>query len=204
LIPFREQFIRCAADRLAMEPAVIWLRTNRRALAFGAVPPALSALLGAYLLFAVGPSASVWWRWIGGVVLAIGLFSVLALMLQFRAPRIAYFGGNVLFYLVAGPPIAVPVRAVEGFFLGQGPTMLPGPANRSGATVNLIARLSQRETDWAERKVKPALGRWAEGYVTIRGTWCEPLNGETVRRLNRRLREATEQLQQSQASDEHP
>jgi hypothetical protein len=41
--------------------------------------------------------------------------------------------------------------------------------------------------------VKPALGAWCDSYVTIRGTWCEPLNGELIRRLNRRLREVTEQ-----------
>jgi hypothetical protein len=187
-----------------MEPAEIWLRTNRRALAFGAVPPALFACLGAYLLFMLEPTARMWWRWIGGAFLAIGLFNVLILTLQLRAPRIAYFGGHVLFYLAAGPPIAVPVRLVEGFFLGQGPTMLPSPTKRRDATVNLIARLSQRETDWAEREVKPALGRWAEGYVTIRGTWCEPLNGEIVRHINRRLREVTEQLEQSQGFDAQP
>ena len=54
-------------------------------------------------------------------------------------------------------------------------------------TINLIARLSQRETDWAHRDVKRALGHWCDGYITIRGTWCEPLNSDVVRRLNRRL-----------------
>ena len=177
-----------------MDSFEIWLRTNRRALAFGAVPPALFALLGAYLLFGLGPSAAAWWHWIGGVMVVIGLFNVAILMLQLREPRIAYQAGNVLFYLVSGQPIAVPVKVVEAFFLGQGPTMLPGTEKHHDSTVNLVARLSQRETSWAERDVKPALGRWCEGYVTIRGTWCEPLNGELIRRLNRRLREVTEGL----------
>ena len=56
-------------------------------------------------------------------------------------------------------------------------------------TVNLVARLSQRHTEWAQQEVKPALGSWCDGYVTIRGAWCEPLNGELIRKLNRRLKE---------------
>jgi hypothetical protein len=78
---------------------------------------------------------------------------------------------------------------VEAFFVGQGPAELPGGMARSQETANLVARLAQRATEWAQRDVKPALGRWCEGYVTIRGTWCEPLNTELVRRLNRRLAE---------------
>jgi hypothetical protein len=58
--------------------------------------------------------------------------------------------------------------------------------------VNLVARLSQKAPEWEKVDVKPAIGRWCEGYVTIRGMWCEPLNGEVVRRLNRRLREIRE------------
>jgi hypothetical protein len=30
--------------------------------------------------------------------------------------------------------------------------------------------------------------------VTIRGTWCEPLNNDLVRRLNRRLKEVQTQI----------
>jgi hypothetical protein len=130
---------------------------------------------------------------LGGGLFVFGLSLVAALLVQIRQPRIAYRSGNVLFYLVAGEPIAVPVGVVEAFFLGQGPLMLPGPGKRGDATVNLVARLSQREIQWAEREVKPALGCWSEGYITIRGTWCEPLSGELVRHLNRRLREVTEQ-----------
>ena len=66
---------------------------------------------------------------------------------------------------------------------------MPGGIHHRQETVNLVARLAQRQTQWAQVEVKPALGNWAEGYITIRGTWCEPLNPELVRRLNRRLKE---------------
>jgi hypothetical protein len=94
----------------------------------------------------------------------------------------------VLFYLRSGPPIAVPLEVVEAFFAGQGPAHLPVVSNQP-RSVNLVARLSRRNPEWAQQPVKPALGNWVDGYVTIRGSWCEPLNGETIRRLNRRLKE---------------
>ena len=113
---------------------------------------------------------------------------------QLLRPRIAYGDGHVQFYLRAGAPIAVPVQIVEAFFLGQGPAYLPGMAEDSQETVNLVARLSQKEAEWQKLEVKPALGRWCEGYVSIRGTWCEPLTNEVIRRLNRRLGEVSREV----------
>jgi hypothetical protein len=107
-------------------------------------------------------------------------------------PRIAYRPGEVLFYLKSRGSIAVPLDVVEAFFQGEGPAHLPGSPSPQTKTVNLVARLAQRETAWQSREVKAALGAWQEGYITIRGTWCEPITGEVIRRLNRRLREVKE------------
>src|SRR5262249_961125 len=120
-------------------PFEIWLRTNRRALLFGAIPPALFAILGLYFALSLGSAARPWWHWIGAAMVLIGLFNVAILLLQLREPRVAYFEGNVLFYLVSGPPIAVPVKVVEGFFLGQGPVVMSGVTRPRGSTVNLVA-----------------------------------------------------------------
>jgi hypothetical protein len=180
-------------SKIDMPVREIWLRTNHRALSFGAIPPALCALAGVWLVAINIHSAGRWSNWIGGGMIVVGLGLAAMLLLQIRQPRVAYRSGQVLFFLVSGEPIAVPVDFVEAFFLGQGPLMLPGSPKERDATVNLVARLSQRETQWAHRDVKPALGGWCDGYVTIRGTWCEPLNGEVIRRLNRRLREVTEE-----------
>lgn len=170
-----------------------WVKTNRRALAFGALVPAIVALLGGCLAFGAHDGGAPWLHWLGVAILVGATAFALAIVAQLRQPRVAFAHGEVLFYLRSGAPIAVPVAIVEAFFLGQGPLMLPGNAGREEATVNLVARLSQRATDWNERDVKPALGRWHEGYVTIRGTWCERLDGDLIRRLNRRLREVTEE-----------
>jgi hypothetical protein len=168
-----------------------WLRPNRRALWFGTVPPALLFLMGAWLGFGAEQPVAHWRLWFGGAMMLIGGTLAAGLAGQMRRPRIAYRDGQVLFFLRSSAPIAVPVEHVEAFFLGQGPLVLPGAA-QEGATVNLVARISQRAPDWSHQEVKPALGRWCDGYVTIRGTWCEPLNSELVRRLNHRLREVSE------------
>ena len=169
-----------------------WLRPNRRALWFGSVPPMLFFLLGAWITFATERPVANWRLWVGGGLMLFGVMLVGAMIGQMRRPRIAYSDGEVQFHLRSTTPIAIPVELVEAFFLGQGPLTLPG-APPEGATVNLVARISQRAPEWSEREVKPAFGRWSEGYVTIRGTWCEPLDGELIRRLNRRLREVTEE-----------
>ena len=47
--------------------------------------------------------------------------------------------------------------------------------------------------EWRRSETKPSLGHWCDGYITIRGTWCEPLSIELVNRLNTRLFEVTRQ-----------
>ena len=168
-----------------------WLRPNFRAIGFGTIPPLLFAALGGWMMFGLSSSGGPWWKWLGAAIVLVSAGILAALAAQLRRPRVAYDDGRVLFYLQSGPPIAVPATIVEAFFLGQGPSFLPGQSTEVDTTVNLIARLSQRELEWAHKDVKPALGHWCDGYVTIRGTWCEPLNEQVVRRLNRRLKEVT-------------
>jgi hypothetical protein len=135
-----------------------------------------------------------------GAIVALGVVLLMGLLNELRRPRIAFQDGNVLFNLRAGKPIAAPVEIVEAFFLGQGPAHLPPVDGKPAESVNLIARLSQKAPEWARVPVKPALGQWCEGYITIRGTWCEPLDGEVIRRLNRRLRELHEVAEAARAT----
>jgi hypothetical protein len=167
----------------------VWLHANRRVLALALIPTGLIAMVGVLLAInSESTAASV----VGWALVALGVLLILGLVTQMRRPRIAYRNGEVLFTLRSGPPVAVPVQVVEAFFLGQGPAKIPPVDGKPAESVNLIARLSQKAPEWAKVEVKPALGQWCEGYVTIRGTWCEPLNGEVIRRLNRRLRELHE------------
>ena len=164
----------------------VWLRSNRRVIVLGLIPVGLLCAIS-LLLFTQATNSVL-----AGIALAVAALSVvlIAILVKYlTSPRVAYADGNVLFYLRAGAPIAVPVHVVEAFFLGQGPAHLPLVSNEGQVAVNLVARLSQKEPQWAQIEVKPALGRWCEGYVSIRGSWCEPLTGDVIRRLNRRLGE---------------
>ena len=166
-----------------------WLRPNRRAIWFGCLPPLIMLAIGAWSIVRATDQSPSWLRWAGAVMAALGIGMIVMLLRQLRRPRIAYRDGEVLFYLRSGSPIAAPVNVVEAFFLGQGPAVFTGEVRSKHETVNLVARLSQREAEWARREVKPALGNWCDGYVTVRGTWCEPLVPDLIRQLNRRLKE---------------
>ncbi len=166
-----------------------WLQSNRRVLLLAMVPVVVLGGLGLVVLLS---EELPFPKWLGACCAGMAGLLLVGLVRQVFQPRVAYRAGSVLFYLQAGGPIAVPVHVVEAFFQGEGPAHLPGASQDQTKSVNLIARLAQRETDWQQRDVKAALGNWAEGYVTVRGTWCEPITVEVIRRLNRRLSEVKE------------
>jgi hypothetical protein len=171
----------------------IWLRQNQRALALGMIFPGIAVLAGVFLLTSFEASAA---RILGGLLAAIGGALSLLLAIQMRVPRLACDEGHLLVYLQGWRPIRVPIEIVECFLLGQAPTMLPGKSQEHAETASVVIRLSDCAADWKHREVKPALGKWCEGYITIRGTWCEPLSLQLINRLNARLAEVL----QAQAS----
>jgi hypothetical protein len=176
----------------------VWLQSNRRVLALGLIPVAAVAGLGALFLLTVDSGAGRFAAW---AMIAAAAAMAAIIGRQFRRPRIAYRDGEVLFHLRAGTPVAVPRESVEAFFLGQGPAYLTVAQDRGAESVNLVARLSQKSPEWMHVDVKPALGHWCDGYVTIRGAWCEPLNGDVIRRLNARLRELRTATTETSASN---
>jgi hypothetical protein len=167
----------------------VWLRTNVRALAFGMAPPAAIGSIGLLLIVGLGSAETPGWlRGIGWALVALGLATIAILAWQMRQPRLGYRDGELLVWLRSGGPIRVPIDVVEGFLLGQAPSLLPG-RHRASETATLVIRLAQRAEAWQRQEVKPQLGKWCEGYITIRGTWCEPLDVALVNRLNQRLAE---------------
>ncbi len=164
----------------------------------GMQPPALLAAIGlALVLLCAAPLP----RAIGWMAIALGgaLFGLL--LRQMSQPRLAYEPGYMLAYLRLGSPVRVPIDVVECFFLGSGPLKLSDQVNAPFRTVSLIVRLAEKATDWTDRPVKPALGRWAEGYIMIHGTWCEPLSLEVVTRLNTRLHSIQHGIEDVPATD---
>src|SRR5690606_38682536 len=103
-------------------------------------------------------------------------------------------------YLRSGGPFRVPLEIVECFLLGQAPTLLPGKQQERAETAAVVIKLSETAEAWRHQDVKPALGKWCEGYITIRGTWCEPLNVKLINRLNAQLAEASRALKQREVA----
>ena len=173
---------------------VSWLHTNRRALWLGVVvlSPALAVAAGVATMSSHG-----WLRWAAAaaalcVAYAIGL--CVSLMFQ---PRLAYANEQLHVRLRSGPPIRVPIDIVECFFLGQAPTLrlqLFGNRSKAEETSTIVVRLAESADEWKHFDVKPTLGQWCEGYITIRGTWCEPITNELLKRLNGNLVAAHREL----------
>ena len=176
-----------------------WLKTNTRAIAFGMVLPGLVLCL-MLIILAVAPTGEIWLRVGSGIIAGLSALVLLLLFAQVRRPRLAYHEGHLLVFLRASGPLYVPIDHVEAFFLGRGPSLLPGENNRSVQTMNLIVRLAEKGTDYHQRDVKPALGAWCDGYITVRGTWCEPLNTDVASRLNRALHTVKQQRREEVAT----
>ena len=170
-----------------------WLRPNRRVLLLAITLHLLIALVATTL------ATSLWLPRLS-VVLKI-TFGIVAIWLWIRTaiwinhtylPRLAYEQGELLFFLRSFRPLRVPVAEVECFFLGQTDSMLAASTTAKNSvglskTRAIVVRLAEAATPWHARDVRRELGHWSDGYITIRGTWCEPMNPELVKELNPRL-----------------
>jgi hypothetical protein len=183
----------------------VWLRNNRRAYYVMMILPAgvLAALL-AGLAFSLA-SGRHWIVSAAFVVAALGaIWLLLGLYHASLLPRIAFESGELLVYLRPGPPTRIPIDIVEVFFLGQGASELPKLAGREPETQNIVVRLAESATDWKHRDMPPAIGQWCESYITLRGSWCEPIKPELMQQMNQRLievhRERRAAKQQAEAA----
>ncbi len=164
----------------------IWMRGNRRLLyiaTFGLV------LLLATLLGLGFVSNAEWVRGVAIGLSAAALFVATPLLWYLARPRLVRRGDELLLNVRFGPPQRVPLDFVEGFLLGQGPAFLPGESLDNAETTTVVIRLADRAEDFRRRQTHPVLASWCDGYVTLRGTWCEPISLATVEQLNARLAE---------------
>ena len=184
-----------------MQPE-IWLRPNRRILWFATIPDVVTLVGGLAVALLVDSTAA---RGAGLLVAAISCVLILLIALAARQPRIGYANRKLLVNLRLRGTIRVPIDCVECFFLGQGPSMLP-PHNEGGQpqeeeTSNVIVRLAESAEQWQRIEVLPALGHWCDGYITVRGAWCEPITADLLRHLNRQLVEVHRSLRSTQEAD---
>lgn len=177
-----------------------WLDSNRRILLLGMILPAALVVIGLTVVVMKPLDSAAWLQIIGWIFTGVGLFLFAVLALQLRLPRLAYADGALMVYLRMGPPFRVPVETVECFFLSTGAGQIPGKGYEETPVRNVVVRLAEKAVDYHERQVKPALGRWEGGYITIYGAWCEPLDLAAVNRLNARLAEVKSTTQSGGAS----
>jgi hypothetical protein len=163
----------------------VWLRPNRRILWLATLPPLLLAIGGGALCFCVTHWAALT---VGGVLAGASLAVFAVIVSATRQPRLARANDNLLVNLRPGAPLRVPLGVVECFFLGQGTTEIV-PARETRAA-NIIVRLAESAHAWKAFPVSKHLGRWEDGYITIRGMWTEPIDGQLLSRLNQNLTRA--------------
>lgn len=148
----------------------------------------LAIALGAFalaLVYGLGPLTS-------GIALLLGLPAVWmlgGLAYALSQPRVAYEPGELVVYTHMNRATRLPIDVVEVFFSGQGDSELPKLAGREPETRNIVIRLAEAATEWKHGEIHPSIGHWCEGYITIRGAWCEPIEREVFQRLNHRLAE---------------
>lgn len=149
------------------------------------------------------PTDGVWVyvRWLGWVCAALGVLFCLTLVHLIRLPRLGYQDGELLVYLGSATPIRVPISIVEVFFLGQGSALMKARGGEMAETATIVVRLAEAAKEWHNRDVKATFGQWCDGYIVIRGTWCEPINAELLTRLNHKLVEVHRQQRETAASE---
>lgn len=159
-----------------------WLKSNQRALLFAMAFPFAALVFGGLAAWLVAG----WIRIIAIVVIVLATCALGILFLMLRRPVLAHDSDHLLVFLNSGEPERVPIEFVEFFFRGEGPVSPEGD-DESANAANIVVRLAERAEDWKHRDIKSSLGHWCDGYITIRGMWCEPIDRPLLEQLNRRL-----------------
>lgn len=177
----------------------IWLNGNRRPF----IATTLVLLAAAIACLAIG---GLWQTGIVVRLLVLGLGIVVAtgavlLSLQAMRPRVAQAGDTLYLYLDWTGVSKLPVEVVECFFLGQdGPHNCQEKSDRP-VTASVVIRLAERAKSWHQGHANPQIAQWEDGYITIRGSWAEPIDQHLVERLNERLRQVHRSRSEQQATD---
>ncbi len=165
-----------------------WLHTNRRA-------ALVSTILAAGLLAGLNVGGRLLAGGLGrpiglGAWAVVGIVDglILAGWCRFAwQPRLRFRNGKLLIHIRYLWPVSLPVEVVECIFLGR--NTVPWPEHVVGAlhTLSVVVRLAERAEPWRQGSVNPLLAQWRDGYITLRGEWCEPLDGPLLQQLNQRL-----------------
>jgi len=163
------------------------LRNNSRAAIALAVIASMPLYGGLCLVWCAGPHASLIITGLAWLLIISGAILTVYHLLWLKTPRLAHTADELLVYARGLRPIRVPIDLVECFFLGHAPSLVVTAAGESVESRTVVVRLAERAREWHRRKVRRALGHWCDGYIVLRGTWCEPLDGDLLNRMNDEL-----------------
>ena len=180
---------------MGSQTRTVWLRSNLRACGVMLAVGGTLLLLGGLLLLLSG-----WIKIAGLAIVLVGCAIAVVALCEMVRPRLRCDGTHLLAYVGGWKPARVPLEIVEVFFLGQGPSKLPQPVGRPLVNSTVVVRLAEAAKEWHKRDTNTRVAHWCEGYITLRGVWCEPLNTETIRRLNSTLVETKRGLKSTGAS----
>lgn len=164
----------------------ILLRSNRR---FGTLGISLAVILATVCCVVAASTSNPWLFAAASALATLGAVVALQAGLFLATPRVAIDERELLLYVRSlRKPFRVPLDVVEVFFIGQGAVSgtEPGqPREYEGAVAaNVIVRLAESAPEWHLRTVNPWLAVWSDGYVTIRGLWCENIDQELLKAMN--------------------
>ena len=178
----------------------ILLRGNQR---IGYVCRSIAGIGVATGLFIVWKNEAVIMDGLGVCLVLLGVTARYFARQLFLRPRLALTKNELIVNARSlGRPIQVPLAAVEVFFIGQGAVrgLEPGqPKDYEGAVAaNVIVRMADAATDWQQHETQLWLAVWRDGYITIRGLWCEDINQELLKSMNKKLLAAKRKLRDSE------
>ena len=175
----------------------VLLRSNRRVASLGLCLSIVGVVLG--VMAASGPYFPLRF-WGGALSTVCAILGLSAIILLIR-PRLAIDGENLwVFVRLLLPAVRVPLDNVEVFFMGQGAVVGDEPGHpkeyKGAVAANVIVRIAEADASWHARSVNPWLGLWSEGYITVRGLWCEDINQDLLKNMNHDLISAKRKLRQ--------
>ncbi len=117
-------------------------------------------------------------------------------------PAVVGRTGELWVRLAPAHSVRIPLEHVEAFLLQPGPA-LPWLGDRVRAAC-LVVRLAEKAQPWSQQRRATWMAIWCGPYITLRGTWLEPLCVEKVHDWNAQLAQLQRQTHPCQASSEQP
>ena len=180
-------------------PAVVLsVRSNLR-IGAAMLLAALAALgVGTYLLWI----AESWMLALPGAVLGgLGACWTWAALWYLVLPRVELREGELWVRLHPVLRAQIPLEHVEAFLLNQGPAMPQEAVRDRALATNLVIRIAEKAEPWSQQRRATLLGIWCGPYITLRGTWLEPLSVQKINRLNELLYQAKQAAENDQADE---